>query len=82
MSSFFQNDCFSKTTVFIKFVVSLTIIYDTLLTILNDNPPFTIVNDHPLLTIVNIFINEKQISQTIVFFKTTVFLNNRLKHDR
>jgi len=45
---------FPKTTVFKKFVVSLTIVNDNpLLTIVNNDPLLTIVNDDPLLTIVN-----------------------------
>ena len=41
----FQND------LFIKFVVSLTIVNDDpSLTIINDKPSLTIVNDDPLLT--------------------------------
>jgi len=45
-------------TVFIKFVVSITIV--------NDNPSVTIVTDDPSLTIVNIIVN-------IVFSKAFVF---------
>ena len=41
----FKKRSFSKTTVFKKLVVSLTIV--------NDNPSLTIVNDDPSLRIVN-----------------------------
>ena len=50
----FQKQSFSKTTVFKKLVVSLTIVNDKpSLTIVNDDPSFTIVNKDPSLTIVN-----------------------------
>ena len=68
---------FPKTTVLIKFVISLTIAYDNLsltivnddpsLTISNDDPLLTIINDDPLLTIVNIIVNKKKFSKTIAF---------------
>ena len=45
---------FSKTSVFKKFVVYLTIVNDKpSLTIVNDNSQWTIVNNNPSLTIVN-----------------------------
>ena len=45
---------FSKTTVFKKLVVSLTIVNDKpSLTSVNNDPSLTIVNDDPSLTIVN-----------------------------
>ena len=50
---------FSKTTVFIKFIDSLTIVFN-----------------NPSLTIVYLFINEKNQK---LFFKTLVFLHNRIK---
>ena len=49
--------------VFIKFVVSLTIVNDDpSLMIVNDDPSLTIVNDNPSLTIVNDdpFVNDRQ----------------------
>ena len=50
---------FSKTTVLIKFVVSLTIDNDNpSLTIVKDDLSLTIVNDDPSLTIVNIIVNK------------------------
>ena len=58
-----KKDRFFKRIVFIKFVVSLTIVNDDplltivkdghSLTIVNDDPSLTIVNDNPFLTIVN-----------------------------
>ena len=55
-----------KTTVFIKFVVSLTIV--------NYNPSLTIVNDDPSLSIVNIIVNRNffQNRSQIVLMKTIV----------
>ena len=88
---------FPKTTVLIKFGVSLTIVNDNpSLTIVNDDLSLTIVNDDPLLrivnnvpslTIVNISV-KKKISKTIIFLKTIVSENemivfeNETKNDR
>ena len=58
---------FSKTAVFIKFVVPLTIV--------NGDSSLTIVNDDPLLMIVNLFINEKKFKNDSFFkqsYKKTI----------
>ena len=65
---FFKNEHSPKTTVFIKFVVSLTIVNDNpSLTIINDDPRLMIVKDKLLLMINNI------ISNTYLFFKNDSF---------
>jgi len=66
MSFFSKTIVFKKTTVFIKLVVSLTII--------NNNHFLRIVNNDPFLRIVYIFIIDNFFSKTIVFLKSTVFL--------
>ena len=77
---FINDNFFSKTTVFIKFVVSFTIVNDNpSLTIVNDDPSLTIVNDDPSLTIVNIFININFFSKTIVFQKDRFFKKQSYK---
>ena len=64
---------FPKTTILIKFVVSLTIV--------NDNPSLTIVNNDPSLTIVNIIVNNFDFQKRL-FLKAIVFLNNRIRNGR
>ena len=76
----FLKRSFFKTIVFIKIVVSLTIVNDKpSLTIINDKPSLTIINDKPLLTIVqkrSFFKNNRK--KTVAnFSKTIIFKNDR-----
>ena len=73
----FLKSSFFKMVVFIKLVVSLTIVNDDpSLTIVNDDPSLTIINDEPSLRIVNIIVNK-------FFFKNDrLFKNNRIKNGR